>query len=80
LEELAPDEELRERVKGYIEGEIARSKKEKEEEDEAAGIVPGDRDGADGESKEVAEGDGEGKEEGSTIDGEKVCRRFNPCR
>jgi len=42
LEELAADEELREKVGEYIEGEIVRSKREKEEEDEQAGIVGGD--------------------------------------
>jgi hypothetical protein len=42
LEELVADEELREKVGEYIEGEIVRSKREEEEEDEQAGIVGGD--------------------------------------
>lgn len=42
LEELVEDSELRERVGKYVQGEIERSKREKAEEDEAAGITPGD--------------------------------------
>lgn len=34
LDALKVDEELRERVKGYVEGEIERSKKEEEKEEE----------------------------------------------
>ena len=58
LEELVVDEELRERVGVYIEGEIVRSKREKEEEDEQAGIV-----GGEAEPEVDAEGSGEVKAE-----------------
>ena len=57
LEELVPDEELREKVGEYIEGEIVRSKREKEEEDEQAGITGGDQ------AEPDAEGSGEVKAE-----------------
>lgn len=65
LEELVIDEELRERVGGYIETEIARSKKEKEEEDEQAGRVGG-------EGEQQADGGGEGavEPEGQGAQGE----------
>lgn len=51
------DEELREKVGEYIEVEIVRSKREKEEEDEQAGIVGGDQ------AEPEAEGSGEVKAE-----------------
>jgi protein MPE1 len=37
LDKLRPDEELREKVKGYVDGEIERSKKEEKEEKERDG-------------------------------------------
>jgi hypothetical protein len=74
LEELVPDEELREKVGEYIEGEIVRSKREKEEEDEQAGIVGGDQ------PEPEAEGSGEVKAEPEAEEGvsqeekdKKVC-------
>lgn len=39
LGSLKVDEELRERVKGYVDGEIERSKKEEKEEEEEKGEV-----------------------------------------
>lgn len=53
LGELTANEELRARVKDYIEAEIDRSKREKAEEDEQAGVKP---DQFDGEAE--AEGSG----------------------
>lgn len=50
LAKLAPDMELRERVKGYVSGEIERSKKEEKEEKEEKGEAAGENgeEGAEG--------------------------------
>jgi protein MPE1 len=57
LEELTVNEELRERVKVYMEAEIDRSKKEKAEEDEQAGVASGQAEGSvEGESAGEASG------------------------
>lgn len=55
LDRLKPDEELREKVKGYVDGEIERSKKEEKEEKE--------------EKEKNGEGteDGEGATDGETV-------------
>jgi hypothetical protein len=37
IDKLRPDMELREKVKGYVDGEIERSKKEEREEKEREG-------------------------------------------
>ena len=63
LEELVADEELRERVGKYVEGVIERSKRAKAEEDEAAGITPGQ-----GEGEGLA---GEEKRDSEEKDGDK---------
>ena len=77
LEELMIDEELRERVGGYIETEIARSKKEKEEEDEQAGRVGGEGEQqADGGGEGAVEPEGQGAQGESGQEGkdaDKVC-------
>jgi len=75
LEELMPDEELREKVGEYIEGEIARSKQEKEEEDEQAGIVGGDQADPEAEGSGEVKDEPEAGEEGAGQDDKdtKVC-------
>lgn len=67
LEELAPDEELRGRVQEYIETEIERSKKEKEEEDLREGRVGGEEAAAEGaaDGPEGAEAVADAGEEGT---------------
>jgi len=64
LEELVIDEELREKVGEYIEGEIVRSKREKEEEDEQAGITGGDQAEPDAEGSGEVKAEPEAGEEG----------------
>jgi protein MPE1 len=75
LEELVPDEELREKVGEYIEGEIVRSKREKEEEDEQAGIVGGDQAEPDAEGSSEVKAEPEHGEEGASQEekDKKVC-------
>jgi hypothetical protein len=76
LEELVIDEELRERVKGYIEAEITRSKKEKEEEDEQAGRVGGEAEADAGGEGAAVGGDGaQGGNEQEAKD-DKVCLSY----
>jgi protein MPE1 len=75
LEELVIDEELREKVGEYIEGEIVRSKREKEEEDEQAGITGGDQAEPDAEGSGEVKAEPEAGEEGASQEekDKKVC-------
>lgn len=56
VKDLTVDEELRERVRQYMDAEIERSKKEKAEEDRANGVEPGE-----GEQKTIEGGGGDAK-------------------
>lgn len=56
LNKLKPDEELREKVKGYVDGEIERSKKEEKaekEEKEKNGETTEEGESAEGETVKV---------------------------
>ena len=51
LDKLKPDEELRERVKGYVDGEIERSKEEEQESREKEGENAAAEEGEEGAVK-----------------------------